>query len=57
LILLFILEEIGVTVAERVDDNRGSGCLIAVPEPNPGGMHGSLALHGTGVRRVFYRIS
>ncbi|GAU19272.1 hypothetical protein TSUD_335570 [Trifolium subterraneum] len=24
--------------------------LIAVPEPSPGGMHGSLALHGTGVR-------
>ncbi|KAK7319196.1 hypothetical protein RJT34_03914 [Clitoria ternatea] len=23
--------------------------LIAVPEPSPGGMHGSLALHGTGV--------
>ncbi|PNY05947.1 hypothetical protein L195_g002407 [Trifolium pratense] len=28
----------------------GSGWLIAVPEPSPGGMHGSLALHGTGVR-------
>ncbi|KAK7401484.1 hypothetical protein VNO78_13008 [Psophocarpus tetragonolobus] len=24
--------------------------LIAVPEPSPGGMQGSLALHGTGIR-------
>ncbi|KAK7371561.1 hypothetical protein VNO78_36375 [Psophocarpus tetragonolobus] len=34
----------------RMEYSQVGKRLIAVPEPSPGGMQGSLALHGTGVR-------